>query len=90
MEIYLGQTVFYRYLHIVLDIIRILLCKYICFYDNLCTSTVQGSVDKNRYVIKQQVKQEEAKTLNKLNKVKAGLKQALLFFKETYVLFLSR
>ena len=42
------QTVSHRYLHTVLDGVHIHSYKYIYFYVNLCTSTVQKIFKKNR------------------------------------------
>ena len=49
-------------MHIVVDIINILLSKYIYFYAKICKNVVSRSVKRNRQIIKPLLKQHEAQT----------------------------
>ena len=49
-------------MHIVVDIINILLSKYIYFYAKICKNVASRSVKRNRQIIKHLLKQHEAQT----------------------------
>ena len=64
------QAVLHRYVHIVLDRIQII----------FLVTCVQTQFKGSSTEIEQQVKQHEARTLNKLSNVKARLKRSVVFF----------
>ena len=47
-------------MHIVLDMINILLDKYIDFYVKICTDTVKKTFKANRQIVKQLLEPQEA------------------------------
>ena len=70
------QAVLHRYVHIVLDRIQIILMNTFTFPVTCVQTQFKGSSTE----IEQQVKQHEARTLNKLSNVKARLKRSVVFF----------
>ena len=54
----------------ILDRILTLLYEYIYFYTNFCTNTVERCLKANMYIVQEEVKQNEAQSLNKLSSVK--------------------
>lgn len=59
----------------ILDRILTLLYEYIYFYTNFCTNTVERCLKANMYIVQEEVKQNEAQSLNKLSSVKNVLKK---------------
>ena len=59
----------------ILDRIHTLLYEYIYFYTNFCTNTVERCLKANMYIVQEEVKQNEAQSLNKLSSVKNVLKK---------------
>ena len=59
----------------ILDRILSLLYEYIYFYTNFCTNTVERCLKANMYIVQEEVKQNEAQSLNKLSSVKNVLKK---------------
>ena len=48
------------FMHIVMDMINILLDKYIDFYVKICTDTVKKTFKANRQIVKQLLEPQEA------------------------------
>ena len=58
----------------IFDRIHTFLCQYTYLFTNMCTDTVQRSLKKNRYIIKEYIKQNETQPLRKLSREDTVLK----------------